>query len=474
MDRRNFIKNLGLGTLAASVTATSPVKAITSNTDPSPYDIIVVGGGFGGASVAKYVALWGGSNVKVTLIDSNPGHVSCILSNLVLNGQKTLSNLTFNLSQSAIKHNFTFKQGTLSSLGVRANGNRFLVLASGETVDFDKLILAPGIDFIYPTGMENPNWTDSNTPFPHAWKAGLQTNNLRDQLKKLPSGGNARVIMTIPAKPYRCPPGPYERACLIADYLKTKKGGGKLYVLDANPYIQAEPTSFSFAFAEMYKGIIEYHPNTVINSVYASGAFNPAVSLPKDKSIDVTYNPTPVPPSPLPHKMPLTAVTKIMPTDKFHLVNVIPNQTAANFLFKDEFKHLLNGKKWAGVDLDTYQSSSYDNDIYIIGDAHDSIQPKAGHIANSEAKICADALLRALSLRPARVMPDEAPVTNSACFSPITATTASFLTTGFRYVDGNPGSLVKILEASGEAEQISSDNYKMMLAWANNLFSEVF
>jgi hypothetical protein len=244
-------------------------------------------------------------------------------------------------------------------------------------------------------------------------------------------------------------------------------------VLDANSYIQAEPVSFSLAFAEMYKGIIEYHPNTTINSVFASGAFNPAVTLPKDKSIDVTYNPTPAPPSPLPHKMPLTAVTQIMPTDKFHLINVIPNQKAADFLFKDEFKYLLNGKKWAGVHLDTYQSL-YDNDIYVVGDAHDSIQPKAGHIANSEAKVCADALLRALDLRPARVMPDEAPVTNSACFSPITATTASFLTTGFRYVDGNPGSLVKILEASGEAEQISSDNYKMMLAWANNLFAEVF
>ena len=472
MDRRNFIKNLGLGTLAASVTTTSAIKSVAASGISSPYEIVVVGGGFGGASVAKYVALWGSGNVKVTLIDSNPSHVSCILSNLVLNGQKTVSNLTFNLTQSATKHNFTFKQGTLSSIGTTTNGNRCVILSTGETVVFVKLILAPGIDFIYPAGMVNPNWTDTNTPFPHAWKAGLQTNNLRDQLKKLPSGGNARVVMTIPAKPYRCPPGPYERACLIADYLKTKKGGGKLYVLDANPYIQAEPASFSFAFAEMYKGIIEYHPNAVVNGVNASGAFNPAVTLPKNKSLDVTYNPTPAPPNPLPHKMPLTAVTQIMATDKFHLVNVIPNQKAADFLFKDEFKYLLNGKKWAGVHLDTYQSN-YDNDIYIIGDAHDSIQPKAGHIANSEAKVCADALLRALNLRPARMMPDEAPVTNSACFSPITATTASFLTTGFRY-DMVSKDVVKIKEASGEAEQISSDNYKMMLAWANNLFAEVF
>jgi hypothetical protein len=264
--------------------------------------------------------------------------------------------------------------------------------------------------------------------------------------------------MTIPPKPYRCPPGPYERACLIAHYLQTKKGGGKLYLLDANPSIQAEPINFGYAFNEMYKNIIEYQPNALVNSVNTASAFNPNISLPQNKTINITYGTQPLNP--------------ISVTQKFHLINVIPPQKAADVLFKDEFKHLLNGKNWAGVHLDTYQSL-YDNDIYVIGDAHDTIQPKAGHIANSEAKVCSDALLRNLALRPARVMPDEAPVTNSACFSPITATTASFLTTGFRYNQPS-NSLVKILEASGEAEHITSDNYKMMLAWANNLFGEVF
>jgi len=462
MDRRTFVKHLGLSAVAASAATTSISKAAATATtggNGSPFEIVVVGGGFGGASVAKYVALWGGSGVNVTLIDANASHVSCILSNLVLNNQKTLANLTFKLADSASKHNFTFKQGLLTSLGKETTGSRYILLASGEKVYFDKLIMAPGIDFIYPSGMVKSGWTDSNTPFPHAWKAGVQTNNLRDQLKMLPSGGKARVIMTIPAKPYRCPPGPYERACLIADYLKNNKGGGKLYVLDANSNIQAEPLNFGKAFNELYKGIIEYQPNAAVNSVYAPKAFSASTTLPQDKTINVSYTGT----------LPLSPIAT---TQKFHLINVIPNQRAADFLFKDEFKHLLNGKNWAGVHVDTYKSL-YDNDIYVIGDAHDSIQPKAGHIANSEAKVCADALLREINLRAPREMPDEAPVTNSACFSPITSSTASFLTAGYRYNPTTKG-LDKLAEASGEAEQITSDNYKMMLAWANNLFTEVF
>ncbi|MGZ5049954.1 MAG: hypothetical protein ACXWF8_07990 [Methylobacter sp.] len=120
--------------------------------------------------------------------------------------------------------------------------------------------------------------------------------------------------------------------------------------------------------------------------------------------------------------------------------------------------------------MDSYKSKN-DPDIHILGDAHSSPQPKAGHIANSEAKICTNALLKEIGVRP---NVDEAPpVTNSACFSPITATTASFLTAGFRY-DPSTGNVVRVDEAFGEAEEITSDNYKMMLAWANNLFAEVF
>lgn len=217
MDRRSFIKNLGIGTVAASVASFESAKAAGAIPE-----IVVVGGGFGGASVAKYLKLWGQAGVNVTLIDANAGHVSCILSNLVLNGQKTLSNLTFDLKKSATKNHFNFKQGKVQSIN---RGTKTIVLSDSSTLSYDRLVLAPGIDFVYPDGV-NPALPDLTTPFPHAWRAGAQTTNLRDQLSKLPTGGKAKVVMTIPKAPYRCPPGPYERACMIADYLKTKKGGG--------------------------------------------------------------------------------------------------------------------------------------------------------------------------------------------------------------------------------------------------------
>lgn len=447
MDRRTFVKNLGLGAVAASVAPIPTVGAatLTNAALPDPYEVVVVGGGFGGASVAKYLKLWGQNNVNVTLVDTNSAHVSCILSNLVLNGQKSISNLTFNLATSAAKNNFTFKAGKVVSIDKELNGSRYISLSSGEKVYFDKLVMSPGVDFDYPEGMTRADWNDSNTPFPHAWKAGEQTINLRNQLNKLPRRGKAKVVLTIPKSPYRCPPGPYERACLIADYLKNRKGGGKLIIFDANSSIQAEPVNFGKAFTQLYGNIISYIPNRSVVSVSGASQFD------TQKSITVT-----------------DGVSSWTET-RCQLINVIPTHKAPQLLFDAGL--VDSGKKWAGVRLDTYQSL-FDNDIYVIGDAHESIQPKAGHIANSEAKNCADGLIRDLGIREPRAA-DAVPVTNSACYSPITSTTASFLTAGYRF---NPadGTMVKDPHTSGEAEHINSDNYKMMLAWANNLFSEVF
>lgn len=440
MDRRSFVKTFGLFAVGASVPFSS-VKAASGAAN-----VVVVGGGFGGASVAKYLKLWGQADVNVTLVDVQAGHVSCILSNLVLNDQKTLANLTFNLNKSATKNRFAFKRGQVTAIDRIAKRIRIITDGAETFLDFDRLVLAPGIDFSYPVGMAQA-LPDLTTPFPHAWKAGPQTTNLRDQLRKLPTGGKAKVVMTIPKSPYRCPPGPYERACLIADYLKSRKNGGKLVVFDANSGIQAEPINFGKAFTQLYGNIIEYVPNRSVVSVSATSQFD------RNKSITVTDG------------------ANQYEQKGCQLINVIPDQQAPKLLFNADLIDVANGKKWAGVHIDTYQSI-FDPNIYIIGDAHDSNQPKAGHIANSEAKICADALLRDLLAWAPRDA-DDVPVTNSACYSPITSSQASFLTAGYRY-DPNQDKMVRVEASFGEAEAITSDNYKMMLAWANNLFAEVF
>lgn len=440
MDRRSFVKTLGLFTVGAS----APLA--TGRAEAAGARVVVVGGGFGGASAVKYLKLWGQADVDVILVDSEAAHVSCILSNLVLNGQKTLSNITFDLNKSASKNRFTFKRGYVAGIDRIAKNIRIINNNVETLLSYDRLVLAPGIDFTYPSGM-NPDLPNLTTPFPHAWKAGQQTTNLRDQLRKLPAGGKAKVVMTIPKSPYRCPPGPYERACLIADYLKKNKNGGKLIVFDANSGIQAEPVNFGKAFSQIYSNIIDYVPNKSVVSVSAVAQFD------TNKSITVTDG------------------INLRTEQGCQLINVIPNQQAPKLLFDSGLIDVANGKAWAGVHIDTYQSL-FDPSIYIIGDAHDSNQPKAGHIANSEAKVCADALLRDLLGWPARDA-DDVPVTNSACYSPITSSTASFLTAGFRY-DPVQDKMLRVDAAFGEAEAITSDNYKMMLAWANNLFAEVF
>ncbi len=440
MDRRSFVKSLGLGAVTATVTL-GELKAAAA-----PFKIVVVGGGFGGASLAKYLKLWGQGNIQITLVDAVSGHVSCILSNLVLNDQKTLADLTFDLTKTAVKNHFAFKRGVVTRID--RTGKKIIAQAPDKTLftlPYDKLILSPGISFIYPKGMD-PKLPGATAPIPHAWKAGAQTTNLRAQLRALPSGGKAKAIMTIPKPPYRCPPGPYERACLIADYMRTHKNGGKLIVFDANPGILAEPVNFGKAFTQIYKDIIEYVPNQTVVSVAGAAQFSA-------KSITVSNG---------------TASR----TETCHLLNVIPNQIAPKLLFNSGLIDTVSGKQWAGVHMDTYQSL-FDPDIYVIGDAHDSNQPKAGHIANSEAKVCADAVLRHLGVLPPRAMPDEAPVTNSACYSPITASTASFLTAGYRF-DPALQAMVRIEASFGEAETITRDNYTNMLAWANNLFADAF
>lgn len=462
MDRRTFVKNLGLGAMAATtVTATATATATAALADGAaqPWEIVVVGGGFAGASAAKYIALWGGRDrVRVTLLDANPTHVSCILSNLVLNGQKTIKDLTFDLTKTATKLNniFTFQQGKVSSIDRQAKQISGTGPNGDFTLDYDRLILAPGIEFDNVEGIDQ-TLPDKYTPFPHAWKAGGQTENLSAQLSKLPTGGKAKVVMTIPKSPYRCPPGPYERACVIADYLKNKKGGGTLYVFDANKTIQAEPTNFGNAFNGLYRNIIKYIPNREVEKVKLEGK-NIIYPQFDKKTIIVSNNSDP--------SLPRNSWQQTT-YGGCDLINVIPNQTAPKLL-RDS--GLIPSGNWAPVHLDSYRSN-VDDFIYVIGDAHSSIQPKAGHIANSEAKICANALLKELGVIPNE--PEAPPVTNSACFSPITATTASFLTAGFRY-DPTTNTVVRVDESFGEAEQITSDNYKMMLAWANNLFAEVF
>lgn len=409
-SRRNFMKFVG----ASSLFAVTPGMA----KDTTKPHIVVVGGGFSGATCAKYLKMWGGSSINVTIIEANSTYVSPILSNLVLNGQKTTSDLTFTYGDLSSKYDINLIYSTVNSVD---QINQSLTLENGNSIKYDKLVLAAGLDFIKVNDYDI-------TKVPHAWKAGEQTNLLKEQIDAMVDGDT--FTMTIPAAPYRCPPGPYERACVVADYLKNVKGFNncKVNVLDANANITVEADTFGAKFAEYG---VEYKPSTTVTAV-------------DDNTKTLTYTEN--------------GESKMLTST---VLNVIPNQKAASIIFKAG----VNSGNWAPVNPLSYESVMA-NGIYIIGDSQGTGQPKAGHMGNSEAKVCADAILRTLN----GVALYASPKTNSACYSPTSTTEASWLTAVFKY-DADEQKMVIANIAAGEP---TTSNYSKMFSWSGNLFSDTF
>jgi NADH dehydrogenase FAD-containing subunit len=431
LNRRDFIKLLGAGTILSAMPRAVGAQTVAPR-------VVVIGGGFGGATVAKYLRMWGG-NVQVTLVDKYPAHTSCVLSNLVVTGALSMTRISLGYSSLSANHGVNVMQGTAVAVDP-AGGKVTIQNASGGFQDlvYDHLVLAPGIDFSPAPGNWNPNLT------PHAWQAGPQTTLLRDQLAGMRSYD--KFVMTVPKSPYRCPPGPYERACVVADYLKRKgRTGAKVIVLDANSGIQAEPEAFTNAFYATHKGWIEYYPNANVLSIDSAS-----------KSIS----------------------TSAKTVTGARVLNYIPNQKAGGIAATLG----VNASGFVPVNPLSYAIANY-SDIHVIGDScavpssDGKAVPKSAHMANSEAKICADAILR--DLRGEAF--DQNIASSSACYSPITSTTASWLSTNFIYGDiydlngvvkGKGMHRVDIGEAP--ADRVNNDSFKDMFTWADSLFSDSF
>jgi NADPH-dependent 2,4-dienoyl-CoA reductase/sulfur reductase-like enzyme len=389
--------------------------------------VVIVGGGMAGLAAAKYLRLWGGAGVQVTLIERNPSYTSNILSNLVLTGQRSLSSLVY--SYATVKQNYgvDIRQGTV----VRIDPiSRKVALADGSTLVYDRLIVAPGVEFDVLPGLES---AAARSRVVHAWQAGAETTTLRNQLLAMPAGGT--FVMTIPASPYRCPPGPYERACVVADWLKRNKPGSKVIVLDANLAIQAEKHTFETAFAGLFAGVVSYVPNAAVTSIDTT---QPRIR------VNTTFGPF-----------------------DGDVVNAIPPQRAGKIVLDSGLANAGTGR-WAGVNAATFESTAAAG-VHVIGDSCSAGIPKAGHIGNQEGKTAADAILRAFR----GLAPDTDLVVNSACFSPITASTASWLTAVYQY-DATAGGYKIVGTAPSEATSPTSDNYSEMNKWFATLMGETF
>lgn len=389
--------------------------------------VVVVGGGMAGAAVAKFLRLWGGAGVQVTLVEREPRYTSNILSNLVLTDTVQMSSLAFDYARLASRYGVVVIRGEALAADPVA---RRLTLATPDgprTLDYDRLVLAPGIDFAWPLGLETE---EARALAPHAWKAGPQTTLLRDRIRAMRAGGT--FVMTVPPAPYRCPPGPYERACVVADWLKRNRPGSRVVVLDANPAITAERESFTRAFEVTHAGVISYVPNAPVDLV--------------DTATGTIHTP--------------------LGAFRGDVLNVIPVNVGPRLLADVGVANAARG--FAGVDVLGYESTAATG-IHVIGDASATTQPKAGHIGNQEGKVCADAILRLLG----GGAPDPASVTNSSCYSPITMSTASWLTAVFAY-DPATRTMKAVPGAAGEATSASKDHYEDMFVWFRTLMGDTF
>ena len=317
--------------------------------------VVVVGGGYGGATAAKYIRMWSAGKIDVTLVERDGEFISCPLSNLVIGGSKRLDDITVPYSG-------------LDRWGVRRIRDeataidpaaRTVKLAGGATIPYDRLILSPGIDFIWDQvpSLTNPA---ARARVLHAWKAGDQTLALRRQLAEMPDGGV--FVIHIPKAPYRCPPGPYERACQAAYYFSNQKKKSKVLVLDSNEDIQSKKGLFLAAWNSRYKGYIEYRPNSVLVDV------------------DVA-----------------TLTAKLDFDDvKADVLNVIPPQRAG--AIARQLGMANANARFCQVDFLTYASTAQQN-IHILGDAIQPapLMPKSGHMANQHAKVCAAAIIALLT-----------------------------------------------------------------------------
>lgn len=464
-SRRNWL----LTALGLSAATLSPWLAHADNDDDEDFEhevssnvslalaqtgvsghVVVIGGGMAGASAAKYLRLWGGAQLNVTLVDTDASYTSNIMSNLVLTQQRTMASLDYKRDVLTSSYGVNLVQDRVVSLDTV---NKQVVLANGTPLTYDRVVVAPGVEFMAAYGL---TVNDYNTKTPHAWRAGAQTTLLADQITSMANGDT--FVMTIPLAPYRCPPGPYERACVVADLLKrTGRNNCRVIILDENANIQAESGTFQNAFDFVHAGIITYQSNA------RNIQINPDTKV-------VTYA--------IGNGATQTITAKVVNPIPAHRAAGIgagaldASDTAGWFAIAG-----LNNSnaRWALVNPLSYESTAAQN-VHVIGDAAQCGLPKAGHVGNQEGKICADAIIRLLG----GGSPDAAPVANSACYSPITSNTASWLTAVYQY-DASLGQM-KVASNGGlttggaavESANISSRNYTQMSVWFNTLMKDTF
>jgi NADPH-dependent 2,4-dienoyl-CoA reductase/sulfur reductase-like enzyme len=420
VSRRGFLKWAATGAAGAWTAASlEPARAAAPR-------VVVVGGGFAGATAAKYIRMWS-PDVAVTLIERNRDFISCPLSNRVLAGTAELADLTRGYGALASKYGVRLVNDAVTGIDPDKQEVR---VAGGEAFAYDRLIMAPGVDLLFDQvpGLDSQAAQDTVL---HAWKAGPQTVALRRQLEAMRDGGVYAICM--PKAPYRCPPGPYERACQAAWYFKQSKPKSKVLILDANDKVQSKEALFKKVWSEMYPGIVEYRPNSTLLEVDAPS---------------------------------LTAKLEFEEV-KADVLNVIPPQRAADVAVQAGLVTANN--KWCGVDFLSYESLARRN-IHVLGDAIVAApaMPKSGHMANQHAKVCAAAVIELLHGR----QPSSTPMVTNTCYSFVSDHDVIHVASVHQY-DAEKKTMVTVPGSGGVSSAPNELEGTYAEAWGRNIWGDM-
>ena len=415
VTRRQFLRTTGLGVAAVGTLGGCATATKGDFAPKSGKRVVVIGGGWGGATAAKYVKL-GDPSIDVILLEPNKQFISCPFSNLVLSGVRTLDSMTFDYSRLR-GHGVRIIHEMATALEPAAHRVRV-----GEgTLEYDKVIVSPGVEFQYE---QVDGLREAGDKVLHAWKAGPQTVELAKQLQALRDGGV--VVMSVPPVAYRCPPGPYERASQIAWYIKTNKPRAKLIVLDANPNVVSKTALFRKAW-EAYPGL-EYRGSNKVTKV------DPGAR---------------------------TVTTELGDTVKYDVVNVIPPQRAGTIAVEADL--VGADKRWCEVNHVTYESVKH-KDVHVIGDSTIGLPvPKSGNVANAMGKISAAVVVAMLNGRPVPEMPP-----GNTCYSWVNDREAIAVVNSYRIDNG------KVVQIEQKLTPVQSRAVATnSLGWAQSIWADV-
>lgn len=421
IQRRQLLQfGSGLGVLAALG------GCATVGPSSGPH-VVVVGGGFGGATTAKYLRMWSEGHIRVTLVEPNAAFVSCPLSNLVVGGSKSIGDVTSPYTGLTSRHGVQMVRDRVTAIDAT---QQLVRLASGGELKYDRLVLSPGVDFMW-EGLPGMNKSGAKESVLHAWKAGDQTLALRKQLESMRDGGV--FALTIPAAPYRCPPGPYERACQVAEYFSKTKPKSKVLILDANDDVTSKGALFKKAWAERYAVIVEYRNKHALSDVDAASR-----TLKFEFNDDV----------------------------KADVLNVVPPMRAGDLALNSGLA--TANKRWCDVDFLTFESKAIPK-VHVLGDAIQvaPLMPKSGHMANQHGKTCAAAIIALLTDKAVNPLP----IYNNTCYSFVSAEDVVHVASVHRY-DAEKKTMLTVPGSGGVSVAASELEGRYAHAWARNIWAD--